>query len=244
MTIVGFFSPKYHWFVSNLDIHWQDVINKDGLIVNPSVENPDKYVACPQCDALALRPNISEGQKVICKRCGGKLFDCKKNSIDRTLAISLAGLLLIFPAITLPIIGISLVGQFNQASLVKCIQLLLANDYQLIAFSLFLFTIAIPIVRLIAAFYIAYSLKLNRIKPSMLGFFRSYHMLDSWTMLHVFVLGIMVSMYKLVSMASLTVGLGFIAFMLLLLCSTLISVTLDHHLIWQKLEQSQDDRRK
>lgn len=204
-------------------------------------QQANDYICCPHCDALSHAPVLNEGFKIVCKRCGAKVYERKCNTIDRTLALSLAGLLLAFPAMFLPIIGVGAIGMFNQASLIDCITLLISSNYNGIALCIFLFTVAIPIVRLLAAGYITWSIKYDRIKPSMLNFFRSYHQLDSWTMLHVFLLGIMVSMYKLIDLAELHIGIGFIAFIALLICSTTLSVTLDHHYIWQRLEQSLDD---
>ena len=56
-------------------------------------------------------------------------------------------------------------------------------------------------------------------------------------MLNVFLLGIVVSMYKLLDDAELSVDYGLLAFVLLLICSTMASVTLDQHYVWQKLEK-------
>jgi len=209
--------------------------------MNSNNNKAQDYIICPQCDALSHAVMIEQDHKVVCRRCGAKLYECKINSIDRTLALSLAGLILAVPAMTLPLIGVSAVGIFNYSSIIECIQQLISNEYQGIALSVFLFTIAIPLVRLFAATYITCAIKFNCITPSMLTFFRSYHQLDSWTMLHVFLLGIVVSMYKLIDLAQLHVGLGFLAFLSLLICSTTITVTLDHHLIWEKLEQSLND---
>ncbi|WDE05237.1 paraquat-inducible protein A [Thalassomonas viridans] len=201
--------------------------------------SPSKYdhmIACPQCDGLSPKPRLKEGQKAVCKRCGGKVMERKRDPIRRTLAIALAGLLLLIPAMILPLIGVSAVGLFNQASLFDCIAILIANGYYLIAVSVFIVTIAVPVIRLLAAIYISWCIQVKRISPALVHFFRSYHQLDSWTMLHVFLLGIMVSMYKLVALAELSVGLGLVAFILLLVCSTLVSVTLDKHYIWEQLE--------
>ena len=201
-------------------------------------------IACHKCDALSSKPELSLGQKAMCIRCGAQLFSNKKNSVDRTLAVSSAGLLFVAPAMTMPIIGIGLVGMFNEASLVDCIAELTKNKFYIIALCLFLFTIAIPIVRLITAFYISYSIKKDRITPKLMQFFSSYHTLDHWVMLNVFLLGTIVSMYKLISMAELVVGVGLIAFIMLLLCSTLVSVTLDQHSVWELMEQKLADKNR
>lgn len=201
---------------------------------------PDRpnLLACQQCDALSQHNDISPGQKALCPSCGGLLFARKKNPIERTLAIGIAGLLLFIPATTLPIIGIGAAGLYNEASLIDCITLMINDGFAIIAFLVFMFTIAIPMVRLISASYLTFRLYRNNITPSLLTFFRSYHVLDSWTMIHVFFMGIVVSMYKLLSLADLSIGGGLISLVLLLLCSTLVSVTMDEHFVWRKLEHA------
>ncbi len=204
-------------------------------------ESSGQVLACPRCDTLAYSPRVHEGQKVLCHCCGSKIMAFKQNSIERTLALAVAGLIVALPAIFLPIIGVGFVGFYHQASLFDSILHLFDRGYWLIAFAVFLFTAAIPLIKLSGAFYLTWSIKRKRPKPALMKFFRSYHHLDSWTMLHVFVLGVVVSMYKLVDMADLSIGYGFAAFVFLQLCSTLVTVTLDHHYIWHYLEHHVDE---
>jgi len=204
----------------------------------PTNEVTKNLIACHQCDRLSLIPHVKENEKVLCGCCGSTLFTHKKNSINRTLAMSLAGLLLFLPAIILPIVGITAVSIYNDASLIDCITLMINDGFYILALAVFLFTIAIPAVRLIAALYISVCIRYNRIKPSLLIFFRSYHFLDSWAMTHVLFMGIIVSMYKLMTLADMSIGGGLISLVCLLICSTFVSVTMDQHYIWEKLESS------
>lgn len=160
----------------------------------------------------------------------------KVDSIGRSFNWSLAGILLIVPAILLPIMGVTLAGQYHHASLLDCIVALIERGFFMIAIFVFLFAIAVPVVRLFGAFYITYSFKFNRLKPSLLNFFRAFHHLDNWAMLNVFMLGIIVSMYKLLDDTELSVSMGLLAFILWLICSTMASVALDQDYIWQRLE--------
>lgn len=201
-------------------------------------ENPAQaLIACHQCDAIAEKPVLAEGQMAKCRRCGALLFDRKVNSIERTFTISLTGLIVLFPAINMPLFGVNTVGLSNEASLLDCIEMLISNDFYVVAMSVFIFTIAVPAIRLLAAFYIVYCIKFNRIRPFLMNFFRSYHQLDNWAMLQVFLLGIVVSIYKLLQTTELNIGVGLVAFVVLLICSTVVSVTIDQHYIWEKLEQ-------
>jgi paraquat-inducible protein A len=198
-------------------------------------------VACNQCDSLLPIPMLSEGQNALCGCCGAFIFSKKKDSINRTIAVAIAGLVLFFPATLLPIIGIGLAGLYNEASLLDCITLLINSRNYVIAFAVFMFTIAIPTVRIITALYITLCIKFNRVTPSLLVFFRSYHLLDTWTMVHVFFMGVIVSMYKLSSLADMTIDGGLFSLVLLLVCSTLVSVTMDEHSIWDELEKSLEE---
>ncbi|PKH88443.1 paraquat-inducible protein A [Colwellia sp. Bg11-28] len=200
--------------------------------------NTSLLVACQQCDALYDKPQLKQGQLAKCNRCGSTLIERKVDSIERSFNWSLAGLLLMLPAILLPIMGVTLAGQFHQASLFDCILVLIDRGFFMIACLVFLFAIAVPIVRLTGALYISYSFKFNKLKPSLLNFFRAYHHLDNWAMLNVFMLGIVVSMYKLIDDTELSVNLGLLAFILWLICSTMSAVALDQDYIWDKLEKA------
>lgn len=203
----------------------------------------DELVACIKCDALSHKNHLNPGQVAFCPCCGGRLDERKKNSIERTLAVAVAGLLFFIPAVSLPFVGISVAGTYHEASLVDCISLMIDDDFYFIALSVFMFTIAIPVVRLFSAFYLTYMLQTQHLTPHLLMFFRSYHKFDNWTMVHVFLLGIVVSMYKLVSMAEISIGGGLVSLILLLLCSTLVTLTLDQQFIWQKLEAQHVSKR-
>lgn len=193
-------------------------------------------IACQLCDALYDTPTLKQGQSAKCTRCGSVLAERKVDSIDRSYYWSLAGIVLSAPAILLPIMGVTLVGQYHHASLLDCILALIDRGFFMIATLVFLFTLAVPVVRLLGAFYITYSFKFNRLKPSLLHFFRAFHHLDNWAMLNVFMLGIVVSMYKLLDDTELSVNMGLLAFILWLICSTMASISLDQDYIWQELE--------
>jgi paraquat-inducible protein A len=198
-------------------------------------------MACQQCDALYDKPELKQGQRVKCVRCGSVIEERKVDSIDRSFYWSLAGIVLLVPAILLPIMGVSLAGQYHQASLLDCILVLIDRSFYMIAVLVFLFAIAVPVVRLLGSFYITYSFKYNKLKPSLLTFFRAFHHLDNWAMLNVFMLGIVVSMYKLLDDTELSVNLGLLAFILWLISSTMASAALDQDYIWQKLEDEFED---
>jgi paraquat-inducible protein A len=204
------------------------------------IENK-QLIACQQCDALYEKPELKQGQSAQCIRCGSTMAERKVDSINRSFYWSLAGLILLAPAILFPIMGVTLAGQYHNASLLDCILVLIERGFFMIATLVFLFAIAVPAVRLFGAFYVTYSFKFNKLKPSLLSFFRAFHHLDNWAMLNVFMLGIIVSMYKLVDDTELSLNIGLFAFILWLITSTMASIALDSDYIWQELEDEFGD---
>lgn len=200
-----------------------------------------KIIACHFCDAIYEKPELKQGQIIRCTRCGSIIAERKVNSIERSFNWSVAGLLLLLPAILLPIMGVTLAGQYHHASLLDCIIALIDRGFFMIATLVFLFAVAVPAVRLIGSFYITYSFKFNKLKPSLSQFFRAFHHLDNWAMLNVFMLGIVVSMYKLLDDTELSINMGLFAFIFWLISSTMAAATLDQDYIWQKLEDEFDD---
>ena len=72
----------------------------------------------------------------------------------------------------------------------------------------------------------------------MVPVFRLYLLLKPWGMLEIFMLVIIVSGFKLIKMASLIPGLSLFAFFGLVFVLALIIVTLDEHLIWERVDFS------
>ena len=99
-------------------------------------------VACHECDIVSSVTELKDGYELACVRCGAKVYERKKNSIDRSLAISFAGIVLMIPAYFTQIVGIEAAGLSNDATLFDCIDILLASEYYIVAILIFLFTVA------------------------------------------------------------------------------------------------------
>ena len=204
------------------------------------MSSTDENIVCPCCDFVQHRPNLAAGQKLSCFQCGHTLLHRRKNSIERTLALSVAGLVAFIPAMTLPVIGVSKLGFSNQASLIDCIQLLIDQGFPIAAMFVFCFTLLVPFLRLLSNVVISLCVSKRKHVSWLIPFFRTYVQLNSWAMLQVFMLGIIISMYKIGDLAELTIGWGLASLVLMLTCSTLIAVSLDDDLVWRHLEDLRD----
>ncbi len=65
-----------------------------------------------------------------------------------------------------------------------------------------------------------------------------YHKADTWEMLEVFMIGILVSIFKLKDLADLSLNIGIICFAVLVLCVNALKITLDKAMIWDEIDNA------
>jgi paraquat-inducible protein A len=195
------------------------------------------YEACPECDLL-LKPAAPEhGEKAHCPRCGYLLQRPRKHSIERTLALSLAGLILIVPANLLPMVGIKIFGNSHDGTLWSGVLALLKEDMWAVAVLVLISSVLLPLVNLGLAFLISFHLYIQKANFHLFHWMRWLQHLNEWAMLEVYALGIIVACVKLAGMAELRFGFGLYAFIALLIVNTLLSNELDSYLFWRRIAQ-------
>lgn len=198
---------------------------------------PLAYVACPECDLL-LNPVVPEpSDKAYCPRCGYLLQRPRKRSIERTLALSLTGLILIVPANLLPMVGIKIFGNSQDGNLWTGVSALFKEDMWAVAVLVLLSSVLLPLVNLGLAFLIGFHLFMHKANNQLARWMHWYEHLNEWAMLEVYALGIIVACVKLAGMAELRFGLGLFAFIGLLIVNAMLSNELDCYFFWQRIAQ-------
>lgn len=196
-----------------------------------------KQFACYECDTLITITSINEGEVASCPRCHHHIVDKKHDSVNRTLVISSTGLLLFIPATFFPLMTMKLLSVESSASLMSGISALWQTELYIVATLVFIFCALAPLVKLSAAFVVSLGYKYNRHQnPLYKQLLLFYHHVDSWEMLEVFLIGILVSIIKLKDMADLSFNLGLLCFSALMLCVLSLNITLDKQMIWDDLK--------
>jgi len=211
--------------------------NQDRLsvFINKRINMPrETLIACHECDLLyALHP-LPTGSKAKCERCGAILYQNKSNSLDRTLALSIAGLVLFVLANTFPFLAFQMKGQATETNLLTGIVELYKTDMEVLAALVFFTTMLVPLIRLLGLVYILLSLRLNHSPLYLRRFFRFQQSLQPWSMIEVFMLGILVAVVKLDQMASIVPGIGLWSFAALIFVLAAAAASLDPRLVWER----------
>jgi paraquat-inducible protein A len=193
-------------------------------------------IACHECDLIHRIRTLPPKGSANCIRCGAVLYKHKPNSLDRTLAFAMAGLILFILANSFPFLGLKIGVQFRETNLITGIYELYVQDMQVIAILVLLTTVLVPFTQMMCLFYILLPLKFGRLPKRLPWVFRFLQSIQPWGMMEVFMVGILVSVVKLAKMAKIIPGISLYSFLALIFVLTAMTVSLDAHLIWQKWE--------
>lgn len=195
------------------------------------------FMACHACDLLHRIPVISVGMTANCRRCGTLLVKPKQNSLERSLALAVTGLILLVMANSFPFLGFKIHGQVRHTLLLTGIQQFYTSGMPWLAILVLFTTVIAPLAQLLALIYILLPLKLERRSPGMFHVFRWMQQLQPWSMMEVFMVGLLISMVKLAKMAQVLPGVALFCFMALIFVLAACLASLDPHLVWEHWEK-------
>lgn len=202
----------------------------------------EELIACHECDLLMRKPDLALEQKASCPRCGFELYAHRAHVERRSLALVLTALVLFLPANFLPIMQLSLLGQSTQDTLWSGVVGLWRSDMEVVALVVFMCSMVVPLLKLLCQLLVLLCIRWRLALGWGRQLYRSYHHLREWGMLEVYLIGILVSIVKLIDMADLTLGTGLFCFIGLLLAQVWLEVTMSPHQIWEALEEKSDAR--
>lgn len=193
--------------------------------------------ACHECDLLQHLPRLSGKGSLKCRRCGALLYKHRENSLEITLALSLAAMILFVLANAFPFLSFQLQGQLRETTLITGILELYREGLPGLSLLVFLTTIAVPFLQIAGMLYILLPLKFGKKAPEMMRVFRGIRSLQPWSMMEVFMIGILVSLVKLMKMAKIIPGIAIFAFLMLIFVQAAAASALDPHIVWEKWEK-------
>lgn len=198
--------------------------------------------ACPECDLLLTDIDVPEGQDSACPRCEHVLHEGRPDSVPRALLLSTCGLIFFPAAMGLPLLSLTQVGVRQEASLTEAAFELINAGYWEIALVVGVSAALAPMLNLWLMFCTSYALYRGSSSRLVARLLRINRRVREWSMLEVFLIGVLVSMVKLVGMATLLPGVGLYCFVCLMLSTLLLRSTVDEHELWQVWEMNKRDQ--
>jgi paraquat-inducible protein A len=193
--------------------------------------------ACHVCDLLVEKQHILPGSKTVCPRCGTTIDDPKADTVNKTLAVVITGLILWWPANFMPILTMTIIGNTSDNTLMGGVIDLYRGGFYWVSLVVFVCSVLAPSAKFFLLLIVLLHIKLDHYSRLLTTLFRFYGYLDSWGILEVYMISVLVSITKLVDLASIHPGLGLYCFVGLLLTSILAASNLDKERIWESIEQ-------
>src|SRR5947207_14002015 len=118
-------------------------------------------VACETCGLVQRLPDLAPGTSAECARCAVRLLRADRTSLARTAAFSLAALMFYLPANLYPILRMEWYGTHSESTAWDGAITLFRQGQPVIAIIVFLASIVIPFLKLLALFSLVASVKLR-----------------------------------------------------------------------------------
>ncbi len=194
-------------------------------------------IACLECDLLLPLPLLAEGERAACPRCGHHLAAHPRDGLARSLAFAASGAIFLVIACTFPFLTLEVSGIGNTMTLPQSALELYHNGRVVVAMLVAAFILVVPGVLLGAVLALLVALRRGRPAAWLTAAGRVVFGLSPWSMVEVFVIGVIVSLVKLASMATVVLGISFWAYAAFSLCLTAALSSLDRTYVWDAIER-------
>lgn len=200
------------------------------------METQAPVIACRECDLLQREVPLPRGGVVLCVRCDAELYRSHPNSFERTLALTAAAIVLFALANAFPIVGLTLQGQVIETTLFHTVQALWNEDMKSVGILVFVTTMLMPALELLALAYLVVPLRLGWVPPQFARVFRMLQAVQPWGMVEVFMLGVLVAMVKLAHLAGVVPGIALWSFGILMFLMAAVAAVFDPRDLWRRME--------
>ncbi len=165
-------------------------------------------MACRACDALQRLPLLRSGDLLTCHRCGAHLRAPRGEALDRVLPLTLAAGVCFVLANTWPVVAIEVAGNRSSTSILGAVLELYRQGVPGVALIVLLTGLVAPGAQLALLAYATSMLAARRRFRGMPTVVRLLEALRPWSMVEVFMLGVLVSLVKLAGVARVIPGVG------------------------------------
>ncbi|HSG90909.1 MAG TPA: paraquat-inducible protein A [Pseudomonadales bacterium] len=190
----------------------------------------ERLLNCHAC-GLLVRP--AHGHEA-CPRCGAGLHHRKENSIARTWALVLSAAILMVPAQIYPVMTVRQLGSGEPSTILSGVQQLVHHGLYGLAAIVFIASLVVPIAKLIVLVVLLRTVQSRsawRPRDRTL-LYRITEVVGAWSMVDVFLVGLLSGLVSLDLLASIEPGIGASFFGAVVVLTMFAAHSFDPRLIW------------
>lgn len=200
---------------------------------------PHTLVACHDCDLLQLKRPLRFGERAFCLRCGASLYAKKRDSFEHTIILAVTSLILFTMANVFPFMTFELHGRVQESLLLTGIKEFFDRGMWTLGLLVFCASILFPALKILGMLYVLVPLEFHRRPWKAPLVFRMVQHCQTWAMMDVYLLGVIVAVVKLADLAILIPGVAIYSFVALIIALAAADSALDPHEVWERMEKIQ-----
>tara|TARA_Y100001934_G_scaffold120581_1_gene147374 strand:- start:2015 stop:3316 length:1302 start_codon:yes stop_codon:yes gene_type:complete len=208
-----------------------DVCESDAVVQSRDL------ISCHECDALHRKVPLARGAKAQCSRCGAFLYKSYLHGLDWPLALALGALGLFLVAHVFPFMSLKIEGRIEENLVASGVGAMWDADMPELAVLVALTSIVFPLLNILGLLWLLLPRRMGFVAPGAVTVAKIMHALGPWSLLAVFMLGVLVAFVKLLDLATVIPGTSMFAFAALMLVATAANASFHPELIWPESEK-------
>jgi len=200
-------------------------------------------VACLHCDLLQRIPQLEPGGSARCPRCNKELWRRREDSLNRTLALTLAAVVLYVIANSVPMLGLTIVGREASTTVIGGAQHLWDNGQKIVGVLVLLTAVIAPALQIGLMLAIVLGAMRER-APRWVGALLRHHPTTRiWSMIEVMMVGVLVALVKIADYATVIPGVALFVLWVLVFLLAGMSASFDSREVWEKIQWADEEQR-
>lgn len=169
-------------------------------------------LVCHECDAVHQRPRLARDDVARCRRCGATMALGQGLTLDGHLALAVGAAVVFAIASASPIVTLQLQGVESVASLVEATRLTWVAGERLVAALAFCTAFLFPLLVILLRLWVLVPLAAGRPAAAQARALRVLRFAMRWSMVEVFMLGVLIAVVRSAGVTDLVLGPGLFAY--------------------------------
>lgn len=199
------------------------------------------YAVCHTCETLVALPRSRAGAEpqphAECPRCGSAVHGARiHDSITRTWALVISATLLLVPANVYPVMTVIRYGQGEPSTIIAGVVHLIEGGTWPLALLVFFASFVVPITKIVVLVLLLATVQRGsawRLRDRTL-LYRFVEAIGAWSMVDVFLVGILVALVQLDALARVIPGIGASFFGAAVVLTMFAAHSFDPRLVWDR----------
>ncbi|MFZ6746953.1 paraquat-inducible protein A [Undibacterium sp. JH2W] len=170
------------------------------------ITSANKFIVCHECDLVCLDLPLATGETASCPRCRATLYRNGSANVDLALALSVTSLILLVILNSFPLLALKVQQVTRDTTLFHAALAMWDDGMHILSLLVITTTMLAPALQISLAIYILYLLKFGDASRALGAPLRALQTLRPWSMVEIFMLGLLVSLVKLQHMADIVIG--------------------------------------